>query len=179
MVEQTGQEFEIAINISPRQFKDPNLVTNIRKALRETGLNPSTLEVEITETMLMGDIEAANQTVQRLHELGVKLAIDDFGTGYSSLNYLKKFPIDTVKVDRSFIMDIPTSSDDMAITSAVIAMAHRLNMQVVAEGVETPEQLEFLLKHHCEYAQGYLFSKAVPLENITRLLAPNVRLLRG
>jgi diguanylate cyclase (GGDEF)-like protein len=179
MVKQTGREFEIAINISPRQFKDPNLVNNIRKALRETGLNPSTLEVEITETMLMGDIEAANQTVQRLHELGVKLAIDDFGTGYSSLNYLKKFPIDTVKVDRSFIMDIPVSSDDMAITSAVIAMAHRLNMAVVAEGVETREQLEFLQEHGCEYAQGYLFSKPLPLSNVKSMLLPNVRLLRG
>jgi len=179
IVEQTGREFEIAVNISPRQFKDPNLVANIRKCLRETGLNPNTLEVEITETMLMGDIEAANQTVQKLHELGVKLAIDDFGTGYSSLNYLKKFPIDTVKVDRSFIMDIPDSADDRAITSAVIAMAHRLNMAVVAEGVETRDQLEFLQSNGCEYAQGYLFSKPVPLANVRSMLAPNVRLLRG
>jgi diguanylate cyclase (GGDEF)-like protein/PAS domain S-box-containing protein len=179
MVAQTGHEIEIAVNISPRQFKDPNLVNNIRRSLRETGLNPHVLEVEITETMLMGDIEAANQTVQRLHELGVKLAIDDFGTGYSSLNYLKKFPIDTVKVDRSFVMDIPESSDDMAITSAVIAMAHRLNMVVVAEGVETREQLEFLQEHGCEYAQGYLFSKPMPLAKVKSMLAPNVRLLRG
>ena len=179
MVAQTGHEIEIAVNISPRQFKDSNLVNNIRRSLRETGLNPHVLEVEITETMLMGDIEAANQTVQRLHELGVKLAIDDFGTGYSSLNYLKKFPIDTVKVDRSFVMDIPKSSDDMAITSAVIAMAHRLNMAVVAEGVETREQLEFLQEHGCEYAQGYLFSKPMPLAKVKSMLAPNVRLLRG
>jgi diguanylate cyclase (GGDEF)-like protein/PAS domain S-box-containing protein len=179
IIQQTGQEIEIAINISPRQFKDPNLVNNIRRSLRETGMNPHALEVEITETMLMGDIEAAHQTIQKLHELGVKLAIDDFGTGYSSLNYLKKFPIDTVKVDRSFIMDIPDSSDDMAITSAVIAMAHRLNMQVVAEGVETAQQLDFLSEHGCEYAQGYLFSKPVPLANVKTMLAPNIRLLRG
>jgi diguanylate cyclase (GGDEF)-like protein/PAS domain S-box-containing protein len=174
-----GAPVDTALNISSRQFRDPNLVSTIRDSLQKSGLDPQHLEVEITETMLMHDVDAASETVCQLHDLGVKLAIDDFGTGYSSLSYLKKFPIDTVKVDRSFVMDIPNSSDDMAITSAVIAMAHRLNMQVVAEGVETPEQLEFLLKHHCEYAQGYLFSKAVPLENITRLLAPNVRLLRG
>ena len=127
----------------------------------------------------MHDIEAASQTVHQLHDLGVRLAIDDFGTGYSSLSYLKKFPIDTVKVDRSFIMDIPESADDMAITAAVIAMAHQLNMEVVAEGVETPEQLEFLQQHHCEFAQGYLFSKALSLGDVKQLFAPNVRLLRG
>ena len=109
----------------------------------------------------------------------MRLAIDDFGTGYSSLNYLKKFPIDTVKIDRSFIMDIPHNTDDMEITAAVIAMAHRLKMDVVAEGVETAEQLEFLVKHDCEYAQGYLFSKAQPLREIRQLIAPNVRMLRG
>lgn len=176
--EASGREIEIAINISPRQFKDPNLVANIRRAMRESGMNPGMLEIEITETMLMGDIEAANQTVQKLHEIGVKLAIDDFGTGYSSLNYLKKFPINTVKVDRSFITDIPDSADDCAITAAVIAMAHQLNMEVVAEGVESKEQLTFLQEQGCEYAQGYLFSKPVPLSGIGALLAPKVRLLR-
>ena len=179
LCDQLGSELEIAINISPRQFKDPNLVSTIRRALRETGLNPTSLEIEITETMLMSDVEAANQTVQKLHQLGLKLAIDDFGTGYSSLNYLKKFPIDTVKVDRSFIMDIPESADDMAITSAVIAMAHRLNMSVVAEGVETRDQLEFLQSNGCEFAQGYLFSKPLPIASIRPMLSPNVRLLRG
>ena len=127
----------------------------------------------------MSEVDAANQTVRKLHHLGLKLAIDDFGTGYSSLNYLKKFPIDTVKVDRSFIMDIPQSADDMAITSAVIAMAHRLNMSVVAEGVETPEQLEFLQNNGCEFAQGYLFSKPLPIASIRPMLSPNIRLLHG
>jgi len=176
--EVSGRDIEIAINISPRQFKDPNLVANIRRAMRERGMNPGTLEIEITETMLMGDIEAANQTVQKLHEIGVKLAIDDFGTGYSSLNYLKKFPINTVKVDRSFITDIPDSADDCAITAAVIAMAHQLNMEVVAEGVESKAQLEFLQEHGCEYAQGYLFSKPVPLSGVGALLTPKVHMLR-
>jgi EAL domain-containing protein (putative c-di-GMP-specific phosphodiesterase class I) len=176
---QAKRNIQIAVNISPRQFRDPNLVATIRRNLRESGLNPSTLEIEITETMLMGDVEAANTTVRQLHELGVRLAIDDFGTGYSSLNYLKKFPINTVKVDRSFIMDIPESEDDKAITSAVIAMAHRLNMEVVAEGIETQSQLDFLLAHDCEYAQGYLFAKPLPLSHLRSMVLPNVRVMRG
>jgi len=114
-----------------------------------------------------------------MHALGIRLAIDDFGTGYSSLNYLKKFPISTVKVDRSFIMDIPGSEDDKAITSAVIAMAHRLNMEVVAEGVESREQYDFLMQHDCEYGQGYLFSKPLPLTSIRPMLQPNIRVMRG
>jgi diguanylate cyclase (GGDEF)-like protein/PAS domain S-box-containing protein len=177
--EQAKRNIQIAVNISPRQFRDPNLVATIRRNLRESGLNPSTLELEITETMLMGDVEAANTTVRQLHELGVRMAIDDFGTGYSSLNYLKKFPINTVKVDRSFVMDIPESADDMAITSAVIAMAHRLNMEVVAEGVETKAQLDFLLEHDCEYAQGYLFAKPLPLADLRPMILPNMRVMRS
>ncbi len=179
LTDQAGRAIQIAVNISPRQFRDPGLVATIRRSLRETGLDPSSLEIEITETMLMGDVDAANTTVRQLHALGVRLAIDDFGTGYSSLNYLKKFPITTVKVDRSFIMDIPESADDKAITSAVIAMAHRLNMEVVAEGVETREQYEFLVQQDCEYAQGYLFSKPLPLTNVRHMLQPNVRVMRG
>jgi len=166
-----SDDFQVALNISPRQFRDPNLVTTIRRCLREANLPPEALEIEITETMLMQDIEAATQTVQRLHDIGTSLAIDDFGTGYSSLNYLKKFPINTVKVDRSFVMDIPKSEDDMAITSAVIAMAHQLKMSVVAEGVETHAQRKFLENHDCEYAQGYLFGKPMPMDEIREVLA--------
>ncbi len=179
LCDQARRNIQIAVNISPRQFRDPNLVGTIRRNLRETGLNPSTLEIEITETMLMGDVDAAIATVRQLHELGVRLAIDDFGTGYSSLNYLKKFPINTVKVDRSFVMDIPESEDDKAITSAVIAMAHRLNMEVVAEGVETKAQYEFLVEQDCEYAQGYLFSKPLPLSHVRPMIQPNVRVMRS
>lgn len=166
-----NESFQVALNISPRQFRDPNLITTVRRCLREANLPPEAIEIEITETMLMQDIEAATQTVQRLHDIGTSLAIDDFGTGYSSLNYLKKFPINTVKVDRSFVTDIPQSEDDMAITSAVIAMAHRLNMSVVAEGVETEAQRDFLIEHNCENAQGYLFGKPMPLQEIRSLLA--------
>lgn len=166
-----SEAFQIALNISPRQFRDPNLITTIRRCLREAHLPPEALEIEITETMLMQDIEAATQTVQRLHDIGTSLAIDDFGTGYSSLNYLKKFPIDTVKVDRSFVMDIPQSEDDMAITSAVIAMAHQLKMGVVAEGVETQAQQDFLIAQNCDSAQGYLFGKPMPMQEIRDVLA--------
>ncbi|MBM4204428.1 MAG: EAL domain-containing protein [Gammaproteobacteria bacterium] len=129
--------------------------------------------------MLMHDIDVALVTLNRLAQLGLRFAIDDFGTGYSSLNYLKKFPISTVKVDRSFIMDIPEVQDDMEITAAVIAMAHRLKMGVVAEGVETAEQLRFLQGQSCDYGQGYLFSRPVSFDNFKKLLAPNVSVLRN
>jgi diguanylate cyclase (GGDEF)-like protein len=170
---ETGLELEVAVNISPRQFRDPKLVATIRRSLREARLKPFQLELEITETMLMSDREAATTTAHKLHDLGVKLAIDDFGTGYSSLNYLKRFPINTVKVDRSFVMDIPSNTDDMAITAAVIAMAHRMNLEVVAEGVETPAQVSFLVEHRCEYGQGYYFSKPVTFEGVQQLIAAN------
>jgi diguanylate cyclase (GGDEF)-like protein/PAS domain S-box-containing protein len=161
---------KVAINISPRQFRDPNLVATMRRSLRETALDAKNIEVEITETMLMQDVDAAQITLQRLSDLGLSLAIDDFGTGYSSLNYLKRFPINTVKVDRSFVMDIPSSPDDMAITRAVIAMAHQLKMEVVAEGVETQEQFDFLAEQRCEFAQGWLFSKALTLDEASAFM---------
>ena len=179
MIDQHGAPLCIAVNISTRQFRDPNLVDTIRSSLRRAQLEPGNLEIEITETMLMEDVEAASTIVERLHKLGVRLAIDDFGTGYSSLNYLKKFPIDTVKVDKTFVADIPESSDDMEITAAVIAMAHRLRMEVVAEGVETHAQLEFLAEQNCDFAQGYLFSRALRLQELGQLLgSDNVALLR-
>ncbi|XOV83075.1 MAG: EAL domain-containing protein [bacterium] len=168
---QHNRPIKVAINISPRQFRDPNLVATMRRSLRETALDAGNIEIEITETMLMQDVDAAQITLQRLSDLGVSLAIDDFGTGYSSLNYLKRFPINTVKVDRSFVMDIPSNPDDMAITRAVIAMAHQLKMEVVAEGVETQEQLDFLAQQRCEFAQGWLFSKALPLEEASAFMS--------
>ncbi len=169
-----GRPVNVAINISPRQFRDPNLVRTVRRSLREMKLDPKNIELEITETMLMQDVAAAEATIRRLSDLGIKMAIDDFGTGYSSLNYLKRFPIDTVKVDKSFVMDLPDNKDDMAITMAVIGMAHQLNMEVVAEGVETREQLQFLTDQNCEYAQGFLFSKPLPMDSVIKLLEDNV-----
>jgi len=166
---------QVAINISPRQFRDPNLVATMRRSLLDAELDPQNIEIEITETMLMQDINAAQNTINQLSKLGVRLAIDDFGTGYSSLNYLKRFPINTVKIDRSFVVDLPSNADDMAITRAVIAMAHQLKMEVVAEGVETKEQLAFLKQHQCEYAQGWLFSQALPLKQMLSLLAHDLK----
>ena len=151
----------------------------MRRCLREQKLNPAHIEIEITETMLMQDVEAAQATVETLSGLGVKLAIDDFGTGYSSLNYLRRFPINTVKIDRSFVMDLPHNTDDLAITKAVIAMAHQLKMQVVAEGVETKAQMDFLAAQSCEFAQGYLFSKAVPLDKIMSLISSDVAVVHN
>jgi diguanylate cyclase (GGDEF)-like protein/PAS domain S-box-containing protein len=172
-------DFKLAINISPRQFRDPNLVINIRRYLRESELNPSRIELEITETMLMDDSEASAIIIERLHKLGVGIAIDDFGTGYSSLSYLKRFPIQTIKVDRAFVQDIPENADDRAITSAVIAMAHQLNLDVVAEGVETRAQLDFLRAQDCEYGQGFYFSKPLPLDRMTRLLRPRLKVVQS
>lgn len=172
------RDIKVAINISPRQFRDPNLVATMRRSLREAQLNPKNIEIEITETMLMQDVDAALITLQRLADLGVSLAIDDFGTGYSSLNYLKRFPINTVKVDRSFVMDIPGNPDDMAITRAVIAMAHQLKMEVVAEGVETKAQLDFLADQGCEFAQGWLFSKALPLDSVSAFMTESAAVAR-
>ena len=160
----TGSSVRIAVNISARQFSDPNLPDVIEQALRASALDPASLELEITETMLMHDIEEAIAMLERLHGIGVSLAVDDFGTGYSSLNYLKRLPIDRVKVDQSFVSDIPDSEDDVAITSAVIAMAHQLKLDVVAEGVETHAQLEFLAAANCELAQGFLFGEPLPFE---------------
>ena len=173
-----GYPVNTAINVSPRQFRQHGLISTISDCIEEYGLEASQLEFETTETTLMNDLEAAADTLLRLHQLGVKLAIDDFGTGYSSLQHLKRFPFDIVKIDRSFVMDIPANEDDMAITSAVIAMSHQLHLKVVAEGIETSAQLEYLLSQGCEYGQGYYFSKAIPLDDITKLLTPGISLLR-
>ena len=152
----------IAVNLSARQFSDDALIADIGDALAEAALAPEGLELEITESMVMQNPERAVSTLSRLRELGISVSIDDFGTGYSSLGYLKRFPIDNVKIDRSFIKDLPHDSDDAAITRAVIAMAQSLRIRVVAEGVETREQLEFLREHECDECQGYFVSRPLP-----------------
>ena len=152
----------IAVNLSARQFSDDSLISDIGDALAEAALAPEGLELEITESMVMQNPERAVGTLSRLRELGISVSIDDFGTGYSSLGYLKRFPIDNVKIDRSFIKDLPHDSDDAAITRAVIAMAQSLRIRVVAEGVETREQLDFLRDHECDECQGYFVSRPLP-----------------
>ncbi|MGH8384721.1 MAG: putative bifunctional diguanylate cyclase/phosphodiesterase [Pseudomonas sp.] len=153
---------QVAINLSPKQFSDPDLVASIANILKEEALPAHLLELELTEGLLLEATEDTHLQLDQLKRLGLTLAMDDFGTGYSSLSYLKKFPIDIIKIDRSFIHEIPDNQDDMEITSAVIAMAHNLKLKVVAEGVETAEQLAFLRRHRCDVGQGYLFDQPIP-----------------
>nr|WP_288465912.1 EAL domain-containing protein [uncultured Pseudomonas sp.] len=152
---------QVAINLSPKQFSDPDLVGSIATILQEEQLAPELLELELTEGLLLEATDSTRSQLNELKQLGLTLAMDDFGTGYSSLSYLKKFPIDVIKIDRSFIKDIPENEDDMEITSAVIAMAHNLKLKVVAEGVETPAQLTFLRRQNCDIGQGYLFDRPI------------------
>jgi diguanylate cyclase (GGDEF)-like protein/PAS domain S-box-containing protein len=160
----------ISVNISPRQFHDKGLVQYVAQVLEETGLDPSHLELELTENLVMNDAEKFVSVLQAIKRLGVRIAIDDFGTGYSSLSYLKRFPVDCLKIDRSFVRDIAEDSDDAAIVRAVIALGHSLNLAVVAEGVETPGQLGFLSNHECDEVQGYLFGRPMPAEDFLALL---------
>lgn len=154
-------QVRIAINLSPRQFNDNELVNELRDILEQEGVDASRLELELTESLLLDTTQANHQRLHELKELGFTLAMDDFGTGYSSLIYLKKFPLDTIKIDRSFVRDIPGNQDDMEITAAVIAMAHKLRLRVVAEGIETDEQLSFLRRQRCDVGQGYLFDRPI------------------
>ena len=154
----------VSVNLSARQFQAPDLADQIRRALDESGLEPSCLELEITESNAMQNAENTIYTLRELKNLGVRIAMDDFGTGYSSLNYLKRFPIDTLKLDQSFVREVLTDPSDAAIVSAVISMAHSLNLTVVAEGVETEDQFEFLKNEGCDKVQGYLYSAPIPAE---------------
>ncbi|MEI9981846.1 MAG: EAL domain-containing protein, partial [Aliidongia sp.] len=161
----------IAVNISAIEFRQPNFIEGVRSILNDTGLDGSRLQLEITEGVLMRDVESSTETLRGLKNLGVQLAVDDFGTGYSSLSYLKKFPIDILKIDQSFVSDIKSDGDAGVIASAIIALGNSLNKRVISEGVETPVQLEFLKARHCEEGQGYLFSRPVAAAQFAGLLA--------
>jgi diguanylate cyclase (GGDEF)-like protein/PAS domain S-box-containing protein len=163
-------ELRVAVNLSARQFSQPGIVEMVETVLKETGLPGSLLEIELTERLVMEDVEHAITVLTSLRELGVQLSIDDFGTGYSSLSYLKRFPIDVLKIDQSFVQEISPHSNDAAISDAIISMAHSLGMRVIAEGVETEAQCEFLSRNMCDEIQGFLFSKALPAEEIDALL---------
>ena len=153
---------KVSVNISARQFSDGQLGMRIANILQETGLPPACLELELTESILMREVSEAMQILDGLKSLGLSIAVDDFGTGYSSLNYLKQFPIDVLKIDRTFVDGLPSGEQDAQIARAIIAMAHSLNLAVIAEGVETHEQLEFLREHGCDEVQGYLFGRPMP-----------------
>ncbi|MCO7055348.1 sensor domain-containing protein [Pseudomonas juntendi] len=153
---------KVSVNISARQFSDGQLGTRIATILEECGLPPACLELELTESILMREVNEALQILASLKNLGLSIAVDDFGTGYSSLNYLKQFPIDVLKIDRTFVDGLPEGEQDAQIARAIIAMAHSLNLAVIAEGVETHEQLEFLREHECDEVQGYLFGRPMP-----------------
>ena len=160
----------VAVNLSARQFYQQDLVSTVAAALRDAGLAPRLLEIELTESLVMTDVERAIAVLRDLHALGVQIAIDDFGTGYSSLSYLKRFPIHVLKIDQSFVRDITDDADDAAIVLSVISLAHALRLQVIAEGVETRDQLAYLRQHGCDHMQGYYFSRPLPATELEQLL---------
>src|SRR5674476_947373 len=162
----------MAVNLSPRQFGDESLLQDIDDALAASGMSPVLLQLEVTESMVMQNVPRAIKLLDAIQSRGIRLAIDDFGTGYSSMSLMKQFPIDTIKIDRSFVRDLPYDSEDKAIAQAIISMGKALGMTVVAEGVETTEQEAFLRNHACDEMQGFLFSKPVPPEQMSDLLRP-------
>lgn len=160
----------MAVNLSGRQFKDDSLVEKVLQILSQTGLNPQLLELELTESSLMDNSDANMEKLMRLRAAGINLSIDDFGTGYSSMSYLKRLPISTLKIDRSFVDGIPENSEDVAITTAIIALGHSLNMGLIAEGVETQAQADFMKNNGCTHVQGYFFSRPLPAWRLSELL---------
>nr|MBL8456580.1 EAL domain-containing protein [Zoogloeaceae bacterium] len=165
-------ELSVAVNLSARQMWQSSLPARVEDIIKRTGVRAASLELELTESMIMGQEETLAARMHELKALGVSLALDDFGTGYSSLSYLKRFPIDVLKIDRSFVRDIPGDNDSNEIAAAIIAMAHSLRLKVVAEGIETPEQVGFFRAHGCRLAQGYLFGHPMKADAFSRLLRP-------
>ncbi len=166
----------VAVNLSALQFRQKNLVSTVEKVLADTNLPPDSLELELTETVIMENAGPSTSVPHSLRALGVRFSIDDFGTGYSSLSYLKRFPVNTLKMDRSFIQDLTTSTDDLAIATAVVTLGHGLNLTVLAEGVETEGQLETLKNLKCDRMQGFLFSEPIPASDFEEMLNENRRL---
>jgi diguanylate cyclase (GGDEF)-like protein/PAS domain S-box-containing protein len=164
----------VSVNVSPRQFRHESLVQTVAEVLRSTGLEPRYLELELTESMVMHDAPKLVAMLDELKELGVKIAVDDFGTGYSSLSYLKRFPVDRLKVDRSFVENMTTEADDATIVRTIIALGHNLGLKVVAEGVETAQQARALRAYQCDEAQGFLFARAVSSRVLPRLITRSI-----
>lgn len=166
-----SRPLRLSVNLSGRQFLHFNLFKQIENALKQSGFDPRHLDFEITETVAMHNAEETIGVMRQLKSLGISLSLDDFGTGYSSLSYLKRFPIDTLKIDKSFVRDIPADANDLAIVSAIIAMAHALGLHVLAEGVETAAQRDFLRDCGVEYAQGYFFGRPLEAAEFEQLLS--------
>ena len=164
----------IAVNVSAMEFRDEGFLENVFSSLTQTGLDPTSLELELTETVLMKRADSISSILKKFRASGVRIAIDDFGTGYSSLSYLRKFPIDVLKIDQSFVRQISATPSETAIVSAIISMGRSLNLRVIGEGVETAAELAFLQAHQCDAAQGFFFSKPVPAKEFAKLLATGV-----
>jgi EAL domain-containing protein (putative c-di-GMP-specific phosphodiesterase class I) len=165
----------ISVNLSARQFEQTNLVEMVRQILAQTELEAAYLELEVTESALMTDIERSVKTLTQLRELGVSLALDDFGTGYSSLNYLQRFPVNMLKIDRSFVKDVLSNPDSATITDAIIALAKSLRLTITAEGIETKEQRDYLQARGCDEGQGFYFSRPANADTITKLLKDSLQ----
>ncbi|OUS36328.1 hypothetical protein A9R00_11610, partial [Oleispira antarctica] len=160
------KDFSIAINLSAKQFQHADFIHNIKQRLAEANIDPQFIELEITESLLIGDIDKSILIMHQLKDIGFKLSIDDFGTGYSSLSYLKQFPIDKLKIDRAFVMDIESNNDDKILAKSIIDLAHNLNLSVIAEGVENDQQLKIVEQLGAEEIQGFYFSKPKPAKEI-------------
>ena len=168
-----GVEFgRIAVNLSPAEFRHESLVSRILERLHRSGIATSRIELEVTETVFLGrGADSVAEALNVFSREGVKIALDDFGTGYASLTHLKAFPVDVIKIDRSFVSNLDTDPDDAAIIDAVVGLGHRLGMEVVAEGIETGVQARYLLDRGCDYGQGYLFGRAGPAETVPSIMA--------
>ena len=178
LVTDSGPAGEMRVNLSARQFASAELDEQVRAVLRDTQVPPALLELELTESMLMREPAQAVATLEHFRSYGLRLSVDDFGTGYSSLSYLRRFPLDALKVDRAFVRDLATNADDMAITLAIISMAHSLKLKVVAEGVETAEQLDLLASAGCDEIQGFYFSQPVSAHEMERMLREGLAMHR-
>jgi len=171
---QNAENKFVSLNLSMKQLDQKDFLEFVKKSLHETKCLPSFLELEITESQIMKDAKKCIHILEKVKELGILISIDDFGTGYSSLSYLKKFPISKIKIDQSFVRDLPTDEDDVALVKAIISIAKNLNLSTIAEGVETNEQREFMLKHGCDKIQGYFYSKPIPADEMEKLLEKGI-----
>jgi EAL domain-containing protein (putative c-di-GMP-specific phosphodiesterase class I) len=164
------EHIEIAVNVSVRQFRQPDFVTQVEDVLARTGADPRRLKLELTESLMLNDLEEVVAKMAALRSRGIRFSLDDFGTGYSSLAYLRRLPLDQLKIDKAFVHDVQVNPNDAVIARSIVALARNLGLNVIAEGVETPEQHQFLVRQGCPAYQGYLFSAPLPIDEFERFL---------